>query len=329
MANEVQPIIVIKKVKGHGGGHHGGAWKVAYADFVTAMMAFFLLLWLLNATTDQQKLGIADYFAPSPMSGGKSGSGGLFGGQSLSADGAMRAQGGISVAMPMAPDTAAETEEIDEEELAELIEKRERESFDEAANQLRSAIDSVPELAQLKDSLVIDQTPEGLRIQLVDQERIAMFARGGADPLDHTKRLLALVTEVVGKLPNQISISGHTDATPYRGAGDYSNWELSADRANAARRELLANSLDAARIAQVQGKAQTDPLDIDEPTSPRNRRISIVLLREAGVNKSGASSGPLTPPEKVAPRGALRPPTTLVEPPEFIGPPALLESPLR
>ena len=297
MANELQPII--KKVRGGAHGHHGGAWKVAYADFLTAMMAFFLLLWLLNATTEDQKRAIADYFAPSPISGGQSGNGGLFGGASMTSQGAMRAEGGISVAMPMAPDLAEENENINEEQLEELIEQRERQSFEEAAGELRAAIDSVPELAQLKDSLVIDQTPEGLRIQLVDQERIAMFALGGADPLDHTKRLLALVVEVVGKLPNQISISDHTDATPFHGKGDYSNWELSADRANAARRELLANSLAGARISEVQGKAETDPLVTDEPASPRNRRISIVLLRQAGTKKSGASSGPPAPPENL------------------------------
>ena len=216
--------------------------------------------------------------------------------------------------MPMAPEVEENNEEIDEEELEELIQERERERFDDAAQQLRQAIQGVPDLAELTNSLLIDQTPEGLRIQIVDQERIAMFALGGAELLDHTKRLLAPVTEVTTKLPNRISISGHTDATPYSGAGDYSNWELSADRANAARRELLTNALSGGLIATVQGKAETDPLVSDDPTSAQNRRISIVLLSETITGTPGISSI-LDAPEVVPPPGALRPPTTLVPPP--------------
>jgi chemotaxis protein MotB len=178
--------------------------------------------------------------------------------------------------------------------------EREQERFEDAAAELRQAIQAVPELAQLEESLIIDQTPEGLRIQIVDQERLAMFATGSANPEDHTRRQLA----------NQISISGHTDATPYRGAGDYSNWELSADRANAARRLLVSDGLDPARIALVQGKAETDPLLADEPESPRNRRISIILLRQS---ETGAQTSAAPPPENMAAPGALRPPTTAVD----------------
>ena len=281
MAKDVQPII-IKKVKKAGHAHHGGAWTVAYADFVTAMMAFFLLLWLLNATTEEQKAGIADYFAPSTVAGGKASSGSGRANARPFPDRRRRParRRWYFRADANAPEVEENNEEIDEEELEELIQERERERFDDAAQQLRQAIQGVPDLAELTNSLLIDQTPEGLRIQIVDQERIAMFALGGAEPLDHTKRLLALVTEVITKLPNRISISGHTDATPYSGAGDYSNWELSADRANAARREVLTNALSGDRIATVQGKAETNPLVSDDPTSAQNRRISIVLLSE-------------------------------------------------
>ena len=299
------PPIIIKKVKGGGGhAHHGGAWKVAYADFVTAMMAFFLLLWLLNATTDEQKLGISAYFSPEAVSTGRSGSGGLLGGTTMSPEGAFTsvggvADGGLIVALPSPPTVSSEAEDGDEVEtissaqLSELLAAREQEQFEEAEAVLRQAIQGVPELADLKNSLLVDQTPEGLRIQLVDQEQVSMFDTGSAAPLENTRRLARLVAQVVANLPNKISVSGHTDATPYRASADYTNWELSSDRANAARRLLLESGLGPERISLVQGHADTEPLLPDNPASPRNRRISIVLLRQGdagGVHAVG--SGP-------------------------------------
>ena len=200
------PIIVIKKVKGGGGdAHHGGAWKVAYADFVTAMMAFFLLLWLLNATTDEQKLGISNYFSPEAVSSGRSGAGGVLGGESLAPDGAFTsiggvAGGGIVVALPTAPGVVSEVEVDDGEEpteaaraisqkqLDDLLAAREQQQFEEAEAILREAIQGVPELSELKNSLLVDQTPTGLRIQLVDQEQVSMFNTGSPEPLESTRR---------------------------------------------------------------------------------------------------------------------------------------------
>ena len=295
-----QPII-IKKVKKGGHGHHGGAWKVAYADFVTAMMAFFLLLWLLNATTEEQKMGLADYFSPASVSNPHSGSGGVLGGLTISVDGAQvssggPSEGGATLPIPPAATTPVETEgeELTEEEIVEpeeaekisretvdeLLARREQEQFEAAEEALRDAIESVPDLESLQDSLLIEQTPEGLRIQLVDQEGYSMFASGSARPNDQLVQLIGLVTQVVTQLPNKLSISGHTDSVPYRNAEGYTNWELSSDRANAARRLLIDGGLGQDRVANVQGRAATEPLLPEDTTDPSNRRISIVLLRE-------------------------------------------------
>ncbi len=324
MADDNQ-IIVIKKIKKGGHGHHGGAWKVAYADFVTAMMAFFLLLWLLNATTDEQKLGISNFFSPDAVSDGGSGSGGLFGGTTLNIEGALTSSGGPAegaVIMPLPttpaadgdsdgdgaadddaagdPEEEAGAAEPTDEDLAKALAEREQEQFERAEAVLRQAIQSVPELTNLQNSLIIEQTPEGLRIQLVDQERVSMFPSGSAEPAQSTRRLAKLVTEVIKQLPNQISISGHTDAVPYRTANGYTNWELSADRANAARRLLIESGLTPERLSLVQGRAATDPLLPDDPTSPRNRRISFVLLREnqggdLGLPAIGSAPEPVGP----------------------------------
>ena len=310
MADAAQPII-IKKVKGGGHGHHGGAWKVAYADFVTAMMAFFLLLWLLNATTEEQKRGIADYFAPASVSHSQSGSGGVLGGTVISLNGVLTANGGPTDgastpempekpaeeagADPDAEPVASDPTEMTEKQLAEEMAKREQEQFEQAEKALHQAIESIPELAQLKDSVLIDQTQEGLRIQLADQEGTSMFPLGGTEPNENMQRLIGLVTTVVAKLPIRISVSGHTDNLAYRAANGYTNWELSADRANAARRLLINKGLAPGRVALVQGRAETEPLLPEEPGSPRNRRISIVLLRDAdgkvpsSVFESGAA----------------------------------------
>ncbi|MEP4377525.1 MAG: flagellar motor protein MotB [Alphaproteobacteria bacterium] len=321
--NPNQQPIIIKKVKGHGHGHHGGAWKVAYADFVTAMMAFFLLLWLLNATTEEQRSGIADYFSPESIASPGSGSGSILGGTTIAIDGNKVSAGGptegASVPLPPLPsgdgeggvegdlDTAGDGGEtefpengstqfaengetdkpddgtIDESAIQQAMAKREQAQFEAAADALRQAIESVPELAQLEDSLLIEQTPEGLRIQLVDQAGYSMFALGSSQPNAETRKLVQLVSRVVNQLSNKISISGHTDSRGYRSAEGYTNWELSSDRANAARRLLIESGLGSERIALVQGRADTDPLLPSEPESEQNRRISIVLLRENEV----------------------------------------------
>jgi len=284
-----QPILIrkVKKVVGHG--HHGGAWKVAYADFVTAMMAFFLLMWLINTTSPDQKRGIADYFAPASVSETASGSGGILGGTALGKDG-NKEEGSMAIMEQMAPEAPPDTTErgkdsqlsnASEAALREELAEREAASFASAAASIKQAMQDLPELAELSKHLLIDQTPEGLRIQLVDQEGRSMYEPGSAAPNERARVLLRAVSQVVNQLPNRITISGHTNAAATgRSEGD---WSLSAARANAARQILQGAGIDPDRVYQVSGKAASDPLYPDDPTLAGNRRIALVLLREAPV----------------------------------------------
>jgi chemotaxis protein MotB len=331
-------LIVIKREDGGEGGHHGGAWKVAYADFVTAMMAFFLVMWLINATTEEQKRGIADYFSPTATLGrSSSGNGQPFGGHTPFDQGALVSErGAMSIVQaraiaPPDPDeddadssTRANTPNVEHNSglergtatgnaatagpqagihapgggpamndaaapqaspqttamLRAELERRERAAFEQAAAQIREAVRADPELAELARQLTIDQTPEGLRIQLLDEDRQPMFATGSSVLQDRARLLLAKVGPVLAKLTEAISISGHTDAAPYRG-NDKTNWELSAERANATRRLLIEAGLQEDRIRSVTGNADRDPLLPADPMAAANRRIAIVVLRTA------------------------------------------------
>lgn len=272
---------IIKKIKKVSGGHHGGAWKVAYADFVTAMMAFFLLLWLLNVTTEEQRDGIASYFAPAIAISRSSGGAGVLGGDAPAATTTMsRSAEQLGIMQNQQARSQAESESsIDEKAAQEVMAKIEEEQFEQAENDLRQAIQEIPDMQQLAESLMIDRTPEGLRIQLVDQDKRSMFPIGSDKPYEHTLKLLNLVAQVVNKMPNKIAISGHTDSTPFSRGGAYGNWELSTDRANAARRQLIAAGVSEGRLNRIMGRADTEHLDKDA-NSPRNRRISILLLRD-------------------------------------------------
>ena len=315
MAGPDNRPIIVKKVKKVAGGHHGGAWKVAYADFVTAMMAFFLMLWLLNVTTDEQKAGIANYFSPSAASKATSGSGGVLGGQTIMAPGSLATGGAPAIVMAISPpgepgepkppqdsgDEASgenasgaftsavatpapgDVNALSDSLLAQEMAKREEKRFEEAMAELKQSIQSIPELAELSRQIVVDVTPEGMRIQLVDEERKPMFTSGSATLPTQTRQLLAQVARIVNAMPNRVIIAGHTDAQAFRTGTGYSNWELSADRANAARRALLSAGVPQKRIYQVAGKADSEPLLPDAPFDATNRRISIVLLREAPV----------------------------------------------
>ncbi len=304
-----QPIIVKKIVKG-GHAHHGGAWKVAYADFVTAMMAFFMLLWLLNVTTEEQKRGIADYFAPTSASRSLSGAGGILGGRSMDSSGARISQTSRdSVILDLSPQSSERDEESDdpgpgakdtgksdsdgvernaswnpdEETIEQKYAELEQQRFDDAAAELRQAIQEMPDLQSMADQLLIDQTKEGLRIQLVDETRDPMFRPGTAELYRPAKQILNHIAGVIQQMNNRISISGHTDSNHSGQGGDYGNWELSTDRAHAARKQLMGAGLPEHRIAKVVGKADQDPLYAEDPRSPANRRIAIILLREAPV----------------------------------------------
>ena len=290
-----RPVIIKKVKKVIGGGHHGGAWKVAYADFVTAMMAFFLLMWLINTTSPQQKRGIADYFAPASVSQSTSGSGGILSGTALGDDGS-KSNGSMSAIEQLAPEAPPTTKDTgqsskssgsaldaaNEDALKAALEKREEAAFQSAAQSLRQAMQEMPELAELSKQVLIDQTPEGLRIQLVDQEGRSMFDPGSTKPNDRAKILLRAVAKIAQRLPNRITIAGHTSANS-DGAKSAGDWTLSSGRADGARQIMQGGGIDADRIYQVSGKAASDPLFPDDPTLPGNRRIAIVLLRESPV----------------------------------------------
>jgi len=289
-----QPIVIKKIVKG--GGHHGGAWKVAYADFVTAMMAFFLLLWLLNVTTDEEKDLISNFFDPThpQVSSRESGAGGVLGGLTMATEGAM-----TSNVMPVSnptpsgstgtvPNTKKRTTrggstsdgQSQLEQAKEKLRQQEQERFNQAENALKEAIESNPELQNIKDNIMIDQTPEGLRIQVIDKDGNPMFATGSARMFEKTEKLFRQVAEIIKEQPNDLSVRGHTDSASYGEGASYTNWELSADRANSSRRVLLDSDFPEERIHDVVGKADTEHLIPDDPRADSNRRVSIILLRE-------------------------------------------------
>ena len=289
MSDEERPII-IKKIYKASHGSHGGAWKIAYADFVTAMMAFFLLMWLVSATTEEQKWGIADYFRPTMASTSNDGANSVLGGRSIAEDGA-QSSGSVMVSVPNTPpridtpDSSAPESpaESDPEYDVQLVAEREEEMFLEAEIKLKESIADNPDLRELDEHIIIDRTTEGLRIQIVDREGRPTFRPGSAVINEHGRKILRQVAKVIAPLPNRITISGHTDAAGLRGRIGYSNWELSSDRANSSRRELLAGGLPRPRIYQVSGKAATEPLLPDDPYGATNRRITILLMREAPV----------------------------------------------
>ncbi|MBI1262366.1 MAG: flagellar motor protein MotB [Rhizobiales bacterium] len=307
MASNEAPIIY-KKIKKAAHVHHGGAWKIAYADFVTAMMAFFLLMWLISMTTPEQKQGLADYFAPANVSRSTSGANGVMGGTAFDQEGARmpgsapQISKNVSIPDPTKnPDTqdrkvssSSDGNSNGTQSMQKVADgtsatgmSRDDMNFRSAAESIRQAIEENPDLAEMSKNILIDQTPEGLRIQLVDEDGRAMFPSGHAEPYERTRQLLQTVAKILLTLPNRISISGHTDAVPYRGAPGYSNWELTADRANAARRIIENAGIQRDRIYQVVGKADTEPLFPEDPYMSANRRLAIVLLREAPVTPPG------------------------------------------
>jgi chemotaxis protein MotB len=352
--------IIIKKEEIIEGGHHGGAWKVAYADFVTAMMAFFLLMWLLNATTEAQRKGLADYFSPSNvLSRNSSGNGQPFGGHTPYDDGTMSSDKGAEPVMqgksPPPPDeevdnnqtapsvtprvetvaghepssgragaqeaahgnaavpasqdgekapgggvaasqaktpskaeflasagagTAAKPDpkQLEDAALRAEMARREKAEFEKAAQQIKDAVHSDPSLADLSRQLAIDITPDGLRIQLLDEDKQPMFPSGSAALSDKARLLLQKVAPVLAKLPEPLMLTGHTDSSPFNNNGR-TNWELSSERANATRRILVDAGLPEERFKEVSGRADRDPLLPADPLAAANRRIAIIVQR--------------------------------------------------
>lgn len=276
--SEQKSTIVVKRIKKVAGGHHGGAWKIAYADFVTAMMAFFLLMWLLGSTAKGDLAGIADYFKTPlkvAMQGG-SGSGDSSsvlkgGGQDLTRK-AGQVKRGESIPEKKSYNLEAAKAELVRQEAAKLklLEGR-----------LKEAIDSNPTLKQFKRQLLIDITSEGLRIQIVDEQNRPMFNLASADLQPYTKIILNEIGHVLNDVQNRISLSGHTDAIAYaNGERGYSNWELSTDRANASRRALIAGGMDESKMLRVVGLASSVPFNQAGPAEPVNRRISIIVMNK-------------------------------------------------
>jgi len=256
MAEEkLAPVIVIKKKKGHAG-HHGGAWKVAYADFVTAMMAFFMVMWLMNSST-QVKEAVGSYFRDPSGSGKQTGSSMSGSGQGL---------------------------ELKKEDLNQL------------KDQLDQAMKQMPKFEELKDNVNMTVTGEGLRVELLESEKGMFFESGSMKPSENGEEMLVLLANQLGKLPNHLLIEGHTDARPFKSADGYGNWELSADRANAARKLMQATGLRSDQVVQVRGFADQRLRVADDPAAASNRRISVIVqYLDAQPREGGDAPAPAAP----------------------------------
>ena len=281
MSDDSTRPIIIKRKKVVAGGHHGGAWKIAYADFVTAMMAFFLLMWLLGSTSEGDKKGIADYFAsPLKVALLASGSGAgdashvvKGGGEDLTRSGGQVKRGDIDV----------KRKTVNLQALKAEAQRAEAEALERLKARVEQKVGANPKLAALKSQIRLDMTADGLRIQIVDEAQRPMFASGSAVVQPYMRELLHEIGAVLAEVPNRLTLQGHTDAAPFAGGAlGYGNWELSADRANASRRELSTGGLPEDRMLRVQGLAASLPLDAKDPLAAINRRISIIVMnREA------------------------------------------------
>ena len=292
MSDDTQQPIVVKKIKKGGGGAHGGAWKIAYADFVTAMMAFFLLMWLLGSTAQGDLQGIAEFFN-SPlkvaMSGG-SGAGDATspiagGGQDLTRSVGQVKRGDVdgrrSMNIEAAKGATKPVGDDDAEAVKKAEERKERAKLEDLKGQIEAIIEASPSLRPFKNQLLLDITTEGLRIQIVDEQNRPMFDSSSASLKPYTQELLRSIGATLNGVDNNVSLSGHTDSTRYAGGErGFSNWELSANRANASRRELVAGGLAEGKMVRVVGLADTLPLDPANPGGPINRRISIIVLNK-------------------------------------------------
>jgi chemotaxis protein MotB len=280
MEKPVQPII-IKKVKKAAHGHHGGAWKIAYADFVTAMMAFFLLMWLISMTTQEQKVGLAEYFAPAALSPSTSGAGGVLMGNALDKSG-NKSSSPRDAAMGTVgqEDGARRTSNGRATERESNGSAAGSQSQLSAAASLRQALQTLPEINEISRNIVIEPTKEGLNISLVDENGRSMFPENSAVPYDRTRAVLKAMAPTLRRLPNRLSVSGHTAAARPGSVGAVDPWSLTAGRALAVREILSGAGLPNDRFASVVGRADTQPVFPDNPYIPPNRRVTITLLNE-------------------------------------------------
>ncbi|MEE1950535.1 flagellar motor protein MotB [Pseudomonas alcaligenes] len=301
-----QPILV-KRVKKVAGGHHGGAWKIAFADFATAMMAFFLVMWLMSSATPEQKKAISGYFQD-PI------------GFTESASPYVIDLGGTPTPAPdrtlnpelkdapdsqeAAVDAQQDQAEIDASQAETLAEQVERERLEMLLQELQTKVEENPELQKFKDQILFEITQDGLRIQIMDAENRPMFDLGSARLQPYFEDILLILADTIKAVPNKISVSGHTDAKPFAGAGDFGNWELSANRANAARRALVAGGYPDESVARVVGYASSALFDRKDPFNPVNRRIDIIVLTkkaQRAIEGEQDSGGDAVPTEATAP----------------------------
>ena len=279
MATPTQPIIIIKKVKKAAHAHHGGAWKIAYADFVTAMMAFFLLMWLISMTTQEQKNGLAEYFAPAALSPATSGAGGMLYGTSLDTSGNKAST----------PRDAAKgsAEQEDRGRATGPSRASDRDASRPAASaqadfsaiaSLRQALQKMPDIAELSRNIVIEPTKEGVNVSLVDQDGRSMFREGAVDPYERTRRVLEALAPALRQMPNRLSITGYTSVARPGSARTVEPWSLTAGRALAVREILSGAGVPNDNFVSVVGRADTEPVFPDNPYIAPNRRVTITLL---------------------------------------------------
>ncbi len=269
-AQTTQPIIIVRRNKGHGGGHHGGAWKVAYADFVTAMLALFIVLWLLSSS-DQVQKAVGGYFTD-PSGKGKDVGNGLRG-------------------------SGSESLSVHKDDMNQLKEK------------LEQAVKDATSLQKIKEHVIFTVTGEGLRVELLEGEVSTFFESGNSRPTPFGKELLQKLAEEIGKLPNRVTMEGHTDSRPFKGRPDYTNWELSSDRANAARRWMQESGMREDQVTQVRGYADQNLRVPANPDDPSNRRVTLVIMYQAAKPSIPLPSGPgtATPPAPAVPPAAVPP----------------------
>jgi chemotaxis protein MotB len=320
MSDDSTRPIIIRRKKVVAGGHHGGAWKIAYADFVTAMMAFFLLMWLLGSTAKGDLQGIADFFQ-NPLKVGMSGGSGVGDASSVIQGGGKdltRSSGQVKEGEIESKRKTINLKETNREFLRKQFEEQEKAKLNELKQRIEKVIEGNPALKQFKNQLLLDITSEGLRIQIVDEQNRPMFDSSSADLKPYTKDILREIGKALNSVSNKITVSGHTDAARFAGGEkSFSNWELSANRANASRRELIIGGMDDLKVLRVVGMSSTVLFDKNDPLNPVNRRISIIVLNKktedaflgeedsgaADIGTDGEGMETLTPDEKATTRG--------------------------